>query len=67
MLKRTVGFQDTKDFVSGDKTDLRNTVCVTEGDTDLGRSQTLTSKLDDLVDNFLWGGFKPRGGCSTVR
>ena len=54
-----MGFEDTKDFVSSDKTDLRDTVRVTEGDTDLGRSQTLTSKLDDLVNNVFWAGFKP--------
>ena len=54
-----MGFEDTEDFVSSDKTNLRDTVRVTEGDTDLGRGQTLTSKLDDLLDNFFWAGFKP--------
>ena len=54
-----MGFEDTEDFVSSDKTDLRNTVRVTEGNTDLRRSQALTSKLDDLLDNVFWADFKP--------
>jgi hypothetical protein len=57
--RRTVGFEDTEDFVSSDETDLRDTMRVTEGNTDLRRSQTLTSKLDDLLDNVFWAGFKP--------
>jgi len=40
---KSVGFKDTEDFVSSDETDLRDTVRVAEGDTDLRRSQTLTS------------------------
>lgn len=54
-----MGFEDTEDFVSSDETDLRDTMRVTEGNTDLRRSQTLTSKLDDLLDNVFWAGFKP--------
>ena len=52
-------FEDTKNFVSGDKTDLRNTVRVTEGNTDLRGSQALSSELDNLFDDFFWGGLKP--------
>ena len=60
-------FEDTEDFISSDETNLGDTVRVTEGDTDLRRSQTLAGKLDDLVDNVFWGSFKPRRWCSAVR
>jgi len=56
---KSLGFEDTEDFVSSDETDLGDTVRVTEGDTDLGWSQTLTSQLDDVVDNIFRGGFEP--------
>jgi len=56
---KSLRFEDTENFVSSDETDLGNTMRVTEGDTDLGGSQSLTSKLNDLFDNVFWGGFKP--------
>lgn len=62
-----MGFENTKDFVSGDETDLRDTMRVTEDDTDLGRSHALTSKLGDLFDDLFWGSFKPRRRGSAVR
>lgn len=39
---------------------------VTEGYTDLRWGQTLASKFNDVVDDVLWGSFKPRRGCATV-
>jgi len=46
--------------------DLGNTVRVTEDDTDLRRSGTLTGELGDLLDDLLGGGLQPRRGRSRV-
>ena len=65
--RHTVGLQDTEDLVTGDETDLGDTVRVTEGDTDLGGSETLASQLGDVVDDILGGGLEPRRRSATVR
>jgi hypothetical protein len=59
--------EDTEDFVTGDETDLGDTVRVTEGDTDLGGGKAFPGELDDVVDNVLWGCLKPRRGSAAVR
>lgn len=64
---RTLGFEDTEDFVTGDETHLGDTMRITEGNTDLGGSETLASKFDDVVNDIVWGGLEPCGGCPTVR
>jgi hypothetical protein len=66
-VEHTVRLEDTKDLVTGDETDLGNTVRVTEGNTDLRWGQTLTGELDDVVDNIFWGRLEPRRGSATVR
>ena len=58
--RRTVGLQDTEDLVTGNETDLGDTVRVTEGNTDLGGGETLASQLGDVVDDILGGGLEPR-------
>ena len=40
---------------------------VAEGDTDLGRGQTLPSQLDDLLDDFFRSGLQPRWRSAAVR
>ena len=44
---------------TSDNLDLGDTVGVTEDNTDLGRSGTLTGELADLVDDLLGGGLQP--------
>ena len=61
-----MGLQDTEDLVSGEETDLGDTVRVTEGDTNLRGRQTLAGELDDVLDNILRGGLEPRGGSAAV-
>ena len=40
---------------------------VTEGNTDLGGSETLASQLGDVVDDILGGGLEPRRRSAAVR
>jgi len=51
---------------TSDNLDLRNTVGVTENDTDLRWGGTLLCELADLVDNLLWGGLQPRWRLARV-
>jgi len=60
-------FEDTQYFVPSDKTHLGNTMRVTESDTDLRRGQTLAGKLDDVLDDIIWGSFEPGGRGAAVR
>jgi hypothetical protein len=55
--RRTVRLEDTENFVARDKTHLRNTVRVAEGNTDLGRCETFACELDDVLDDILWRRF----------
>ena len=63
---RTVGLQDTKDLVTGDETDLGDTVRVTEGNTDLRGCEALARQFADVVDHILWRGLAPRRLTATV-
>jgi hypothetical protein len=54
-------------FLTSDKLDLGNTVGVTEDDTDLRRSGTLTGELGDLLNDLLGGGLQPGGSVARVR
>lgn len=65
-MLRTVGLQDTEDLVTGDKAHLGDAVRVTEGNTDLGGSETLARQLGDVLDNILRGGLEPRRGGPAV-
>lgn len=67
MLVLTVGLQDPHDLVTGDEPDLRNTVGVPEDDSDLGRTKTSSSELEDLVTNLLGGNLAPRRLGAAVR
>ena len=55
-----VGLQDPEDLVSGNEFDLRDTVRVSEDDTDLRRRKTSPGELEDLVRDLLGGGLGPR-------
>ena len=55
----TARFEDTKDLITGDESDLGDAVRITEGNTDLGRGQTLTGELADVLDNIIGGGLEP--------
>lgn len=56
---RTLALQHPEDLVSGDEAHLRNSVRVTEGDTNLGWSETLAGEFDDVFDDFVGGRLEP--------
>jgi len=56
---KSMTLQNTKNFISSDKSNLRNSMRISQSYTDLRRGQTLTSELDDVVDDILGGGFQP--------
>jgi hypothetical protein len=64
---RTVGFEDTEDFVTSDEAHLRDTMRVTEGNTDLRGSKTLASQFHDVLDDFIGRSLKPRRRGTLVR
>lgn len=63
----TVRLQDPQDLVSGDEPDLGNTVGVPEDNSDLGRTETSSSELEDLVRNLLRGDLGPGWLGPSVR
>lgn len=65
-VSRTVGLQDSQNLVAGNALNLGNAVRVTEDDTDLRGSQTLASKLANLILELLRRGLEPRGRSATV-
>jgi hypothetical protein len=62
----TVALEDAQNLVAGDDLDLRDTVGVTEGDTNLRWCGALTGELADLVNDLLWGGLQPCWWCARV-
>jgi hypothetical protein len=63
----TVRLEDTEHLVTRHALDLGNAVRVTEDDADLGRGETATGELEDLVADLLGGGLGPRGLGTAVR
>ena len=51
---------------TSDNLDLRDTVRISEDDTNLGWGGTLLCELADLVNNLLWGGLEPRRSGARV-
>lgn len=64
---QTVGLQDSQDFVTGDNLSLGNTMSISQQNTDLGWSQTLSGVLDDLLNNLVRGQLEPSWSVSRVR
>jgi hypothetical protein len=64
--KRTLGLENTQDFITGDETHLRDTVRVAECHTDLGWCKALTGELDDVLDDFVRSGFEPGWWSASV-
>jgi hypothetical protein len=58
--------EDTEDLVTGDEAHLGNTMRVTEGNTDLGGSETLAGQFDDVLDDFIRRSLEPRRRGSLV-
>lgn len=67
LRSKTLRLEDTEDLVTGNETNLSDTLRVTELNTDLRRGHTLTGELDNLLNDLLGGGLEPRGGSAAVR
>lgn len=63
---QTVRLQDSQDLVTGDNLGLGDTVSVSQHNTNLRRSQTLSGVLDDLLDNLVSGQLEPSWRVSGV-
>jgi len=53
LRSETVLLQDSEDLVSSDSLNLRNTVVVSEDDTDLRGGGALLGELNNLFDQFI--------------
>jgi hypothetical protein len=53
LRSETVLLQDSEDLVSSDSLNLRNTVVVSEDDTDLRGRGALLGELNNLFDQFI--------------
>jgi len=63
----TVLLQDSEDLSSGQESDLRDTVLISQGDTDLTGSQTFLGELDNQFNNSAGGESDPLGSLSSER
>jgi len=63
----TVLLQDSQDLLSGEESDLRDTVLISEGDTNLTGSQTLLGELDDKINGSLGRKGGPLRSLSSER
>lgn len=67
LWSQTVGLQDSQDLVTSDNFGLRNSVSISQDNTDLRRSQTLSGVLDDLLNDVIGRQLEPSWGVSRVR
>lgn len=63
---QTVRLEDSQDLVAGDNLGLGNTVSVSQDNTNLRRSQTLSGVLDNLLNDLVRGQLEPRRSVSRV-
>ena len=54
-----MSLQDAKNFVTGHKTDLGNSMRITKIHTDFGGKLTFLGKFTDLVSNFFRSDLEP--------
>lgn len=66
LWSQTVGFQDSQDLVTGNNLGLGDTVGISQKNTNLRRSQTLSGVLDNVLDNVTRGQLEPSWSVSRV-
>lgn len=66
LRSQTVRLEDSQDLVTGDNLSLRNTMSISQDNTNLRRSQTLSGVLDDLLNNLVRGELEPSWSVSRV-
>lgn len=59
LWSKTVGLENSHDLVTGDNLGLRNSVSISQNDTDLRRSKTLLGVLQNLVNDRVWSRLEP--------
>lgn len=64
---KTVLLQNTKNLLASDGLDLANAVGISQNNTDLRRSKTLSGKFANLVFHFVSRGFNPLWSRATIR
>lgn len=66
LWSQTVRLQDSQDLVTGNNSSLGNTVGISQDNTDLRWSQTLSGVLDDLLNNVVRSQLEPSWSVSRV-
>ena len=61
----TVLLEDSEDLSTSEESDLRDTVLISQDDTDLGGGETLLGELDDEFSDSSGGKGDPLGGLSS--
>lgn len=64
--RQTVRLQDSHDLVTSDNTSLSNTVSISQQNTDLRWSQTLSGVLDNLLNDRFRGQLEPAWSISGI-
>jgi hypothetical protein len=64
--KLTVRLENSQNLVTSDNLDLGNTMRVTKKNTNLGGSKTLTSVLDNLLNDRVGSKLQPAGSLARV-
>ena len=59
--------QDSKNFAAGDALHLRNSMAISESNTDLRWSETLLGELDNLINEVVGRNSNPAWSCFPVR
>ena len=54
-----MGLQDTEDLVTSDESHLGDAVRITQGNTNLRGSETLTGQLGDVLNDIFVGRLEP--------
>lgn len=57
---QTVRLQNSENLVTSDESSLSNTVSISQKNTDLRRSQTLSGVLDNLLNDIIRSQLEPR-------
>jgi len=64
---KSVGFENTEDFIAGDILHLGNAMRVAELDTNLRGLEALLGKLENLFADFFGSGLEPRRRSTAIR
>jgi len=63
----TTRLEDTEDLVASNNLHLRDTMAISQDNTDLGRGGTLAGQLADVVDDLVGRALEPSGHAARVR